>query len=204
MLSEKDFDSREELWMYWYLEELIDKRFIKKIDYHPKPFQLSEAVLHNWSKPVKNAYKVETFNLLRQCTYQADFKIVWNLRAFRKFFVILKNPEDLRKFPFIANTRKTDHENSFSVIDVKGTYSLHDRSQNFSMAQKWVFQKYGIYVQKIICVPDDKGKPRNALFPSTFTPLRFRLTDEGIKKRKINFQTRTLEGYINDHNLSHS
>lgn len=192
-----DFDSKEELWIFWYLKELQDKKYVVSFQYHPKPFLLFEPAEYKWDKHGKRSIKKMSFQLLQQCTYQADFRIIWSDLAFRYFFVRLHDQIDVRNYPFIGNASERG-QYWFSVIDVKGTYSVHDSFHKFSMSQKWVYQRYGIYVQKIIPVPDSKGKPASALFLKTFIPVRFRLTDKTGENRTINFPTRSLEGYINE------
>ena len=35
------------------------------------------------------------------------------------------------------------------IIDVKGGFNLHNNLREFSINRKWMFQKYGIYVNKV-------------------------------------------------------
>jgi hypothetical protein len=94
--------------------------------------------------------------------------------------------EDLynRNFIFIAQ-RKTN----FSVIDVNGTFAgPHNNSAvTFTLYQKWVYQKYNIYVQKII--PDN-------LFKESFTPIKYLLTDKSGRARKIDYKTISISQYL--------
>ncbi len=69
-------------------------------------------------------------------------------------------------------------------MDVKGgTGSFFGKNNNsaitFSTNQKWVYSKFGVYVQKIAITLDDKG-----LFARTFTPRQV-VIDEKYKTNRI-------------------
>jgi len=101
-------------------------------------------------------------------------------------------------YPFLSH--KSKNGLFFSVVDVKGSYSQNDAWRRFSIDQKWVYQKFGVYVNKIIPHPaiDKKGKPRpvSALFVKTFVPARFTLTDKSMQSRKIKYEFLTIDQYL--------
>lgn len=180
-----EFDSNEERYFSWYLKELLSAGIVIQWSYHPKPFILSERTVRVYNKILKTKITSKDSVILNDHQYQADFLIHWNPEWKCKIFMNIHELDGYHKdFAFIANK-----SSNFSVIDVKGSFAgLHNNSAvTFPLDQKWVWQKYGIYVQKI--VPD-------ALFKETFTPARYLLTDQSGKARKIKFQVRTINKYI--------
>ena len=200
------YDSKEEVYFTWYLEELKAHGFIKKYQYQPKPFDITEPVhAIQIIRRVKKT-RTKTVMLLRQHSYQADFLVIWEPKAKNIFFHTIDEItsgsymryDDL---PFIANINK---EEAFSVIDVKGNFSQNDAYRRFSTDQKLVFMKAKIYVQKIIPYPsiDKHGKIKtpSAIFLKTFVPTRYLLTDKTRKKRVINYPHRTIQQYVSLYN----
>jgi hypothetical protein len=182
------FDSDEEGHFASALQQLQANGYIKSWHYHPKPFILSEKVTYNYKEILKTKTNDKEGFLLHPHSYQADFLIYWNSIAEHIFFASLSNNDQVTNYPFIANGEKS----KWSVIDVKGTFAgPHNNSAiSFPLDQKWVYQKYNIYVQKIIPVK---------LFAKTFTPDAFLKTPTG-KAKKINFKVRSLKQYIDNFN----
>lgn len=121
-------------------------------------------------------YEIEPYVLFESFTYyDQQFKKKINIREhiYTPDFIIYNN----------KTTWLSDH------IETKGSFDKHNMIRLFSINQKWMMQKYGIYVQKII---------PSKLFKSTFTPKRYLLTDSGIKSRKINHEVVLLEDYIKE------
>ena len=192
-----EFTSMEEQYFQWYLDELIENGFIKKIKYQPRPFKLFEGAQVKWLEIKKTKSKEHTQNLLSGHQYQADFLIYWDKSAELMFYGGFQQVmnQSLKKFPFIANY--DEKMGIYSIIDVKGNFNQNDAWRRFSIDQKWVFLKYKIYVQKIIPVPSGKKKftPATALFMSTFMPKRFKRTDMDTKRRVIHFPNKSIEEY---------
>jgi len=180
------YESKEELWFSWYLNELTSAGFIDRCHYHPKPFELSEKVMYQYIKQLKTKVKHINRTLLKPHTYQADFVIIWNPKAYDIFFTESIGVDPM-KYPFYATPRYSLGQFR-SVVDIKGTFNRNESWTKFSVSQKWVWQKYRLYVQKIV-LPD--------IFKKTFTPDRFRYTDAKKQKRTINYKPiRTLDEYL--------
>ena len=196
-----DFASKEEEYFYWWLDELIERNIVAAFKYQPKPFILSDPVSISYQKQLKTKVKTVDISFLQDHTYQADFLFYWNPEYHGRIFIGYEDLLDchINKYPLIANF-SNQKKCYYSVVDVKGTYNQNDAWRRFSIEQKWVFQKYGIYVQKIITHPQvtKEGKmiPTTALFPNTFVPKRFLLTDKSEAKRKINYDTTSIKVYI--------
>jgi len=202
LLMENIYDSKEEQAFAWYLEELKSKGFIISYKYQPNPFRLFEKVHYQWTKHLKTKSKIELSPFLNAYSYQADFMIYWDISAEHIFYEIftLTEPLECKKddIPFLARkTSKSIH----SIVDVKGSFNQNDAYRRFSIDQKMVWDKYKIYVQKVIPYPSvsklGKIKPLGALFNQTFTPFEFLFTDIKRDRKKLRYNVRTIDEYIN-------
>ena len=177
------YDSKEEIWFSWYLDELNAAGYIDFYVYQPEPFSLFPPVKYNWIKPLKTKKKTMTTSLLRAHSYQADFKVNWNVPPSRGVFFIDNGIKG--NYPFISqycNCRP------ISYIDVKPAHDFQNMTRLFQINQKWVYQRFGVYVQKV--VPQE-------LFKMTFTPERYLFTDKNLKPRKIDFKPIGIKEFIN-------
>lgn len=158
-LQLEDFDSKEEWQFHHWLLEAEKADLIYNITYHPESYLLSEKASIWTEKKLKTKTKnIEKF-LLHPHSYQIDFKFK------------IKNK---LMFEFLQKIRiAADKE---ICIDVKGNFAGKNNSTavTFPLNQKWIYQQYGIYVQKI--VPDK-------LFKATWIPEACRLTPK--KKQPV-------------------
>jgi len=187
-MSEITFDSKEEMYFAWYLHELQEGGFILRWKYQPKPFHLADSVKYSFTVKLKTKTKVVEKSLLKPHQYQADFLIVWSDKAINVFF---QNPNDFGdplKKPFIARYVNNGLEAWQTIVDVKGTFNQNDAWRRFSIAQKWVYQKYQIYIQKVIPIK---------LFKASFTPKRYLLTDKKTKHRLFKYTPISLHQFLN-------
>ena len=192
-MNEITYASKEEEYFHWYLQELIDAGYVDRIKYQPKPFPLSEKVQFIYQKQLKTKIKSIPKTLFREHSYQADFLIGWNQKAEQIFFFDIEGGNPLKcifldpyNYPFMSYYREYNTEHR-SIVDVKGTFNQNDAWRRFSIEQKWVWQKFEMYVQKIIPIK---------LFKSTFTPQRYLLTDISNKPRKLDYKPITLDQFV--------
>jgi hypothetical protein len=185
-MEEQTYDSDEERYFVWYLNELLGVGIIKHWKYHPKPFPLSDKVQHECLEEKKTKTKHIFKFLMHPHNYQADFIIYWDPGWEGRIFMSLDGWLDLN-YPFIANMSKD--KVPFSVVDIKGTFAgKHNNSAvTFPLDQKWTYARHKIYVQKII--------PKE-IFEATFIPRKYEITNVSGKKRKIGFKVRFIEQYI--------
>ncbi len=195
----KPYDSPEELYVSWYLNELVEGGYVIKYNYQPKPWVLSERRIYRYGKNLKTKKKFIETTLLREHIYTPDFEVLWyekcygmllkNVDLFGKYvaqdrqIVNKKNPFWVNDINFLEITPSK----LYSTWEIKPLFDRNNMTRLFTINQKWVYDKYGVYVQKII--------PQK-LFKDTFTPQRYLLTDSGKQKRKLNFAPKTLEEYI--------
>lgn len=175
------YDSAEELHFSWFLDELQQSGFIKRWVYQPKPFPLTPQVDYEFIKHLKTKDKTIRKLFLRSHNYQADFLIVWD-KCSKGIFFDTKDDSDVMTFPFIIDKKKYR-----SIIDVKGGFNRNNTWRIFSIEQKWVWQKFQVYVQKII--------PKE-LFKKTFTPQRYLFTDKNGQRRKFNYTPISIYQFI--------
>ena len=201
----KPYDSPEELYVSWYLDELVEAGYVLKYDYQPTPYRLSPRGTYIWGKELKTKTKRTESTLLHEHIYTPDFKITWDgiarsifVKNVDMFWRTIATPSDAyvcKETPFwVRNTSFMD--GSFleslqplfeSILEVKPLFDRNNMTRLFTINQKWVYDKYGVYVQKII--------PQK-LFKDTFTPMKYLLTDSGKQKRKLIFAPKTLEEYV--------
>ena len=195
-----EFESREEQYFRWYLDELSEAGLIRSVKYQPAAFKLFNGAQHEWVERLKTKTKEHVSNLLSGHQYQADFIIWWNREAEGILFADITKSQkrNIKQFPFIANVQKGGKP--YSVVDVKGNYDQNDSIRRFFVDQKWVWQNFGVYVQKAVCAPrkakNGSWTPANSLFLTTFVPDRYLLTDSGIKDRKISFPYKRFKEFI--------
>jgi len=175
------YDSKEEIWFAWYLDELNAAGYIDFYRYQPSLFELSDSVKYPVDIQLKTKIKTVYKTLLQPHSYQCDFKIVWSAAAKNVFFTANGNKKD---FPFIA--RDVLDLEFRSHVDIKPAHDLYNMTREFIINQKWVYQVHGVYVQKIVPAK---------LFKSTFTPERYYFTDKSLKPRKLAFQPVCLKAF---------
>jgi len=178
------FKSTHELWFYWYCLELKEQGYADKIRFKEKQYVLSDHVI---IKILDSKFKKKSKVLLNPKTYSDDFAIAWNPKARDIFYQTLESFPRSINLPFIANLDLISHSQPISLIDVKNPFNKDNVKRMFKEHQKWVYEKYNLYIQDIDIID---------LMAYTFTPRRFLLTDSKKNYRKINHVNRTLENYV--------
>lgn len=118
------YDSQEEIDFVIFLEEAKKYKLIKKYIYQPPSYELSpKAVYYDINGKKKT---------LRAHNYTADFLIYPN-----SLFNELNHG-------LIPNKDKT------FLIDVKGTFNKNGGDRILPIHQKWMFDKYKLFVNKVI------------------------------------------------------
>lgn len=156
-------DSTEEKEFYVWCEEAVDHGVISGFVYHPCTFELSKPEKY----PGFNAKgKPAMRSLVAKHGYTPDFLL-----------------EGVEKLPLEKRYR-----NSGSVyIDTKGTFQKNGGGTVFSIDQKWVYQKYGIYVHKVI--PEE-------FFRQTWVPEEAKWTPKRTKIQKKYAGVGNVQDYL--------
>jgi hypothetical protein len=183
--DDKIYDSKEEIYFFWYLTELYNNGFIFQINYQPQTFTLADKQEYYWTQVLKTKTKQMLATILQGHDYTPDFLIIWSSRAQG----ILYNKSDdifnFRKNVFVG--KKYTYSQDVSFIEVKAEFGKYNSFRWFTINQKWVYQKFGIYIQMV--------KPIS-LFKKTFTPERFLFTDGGKQPRKLKYKPTLLEEFL--------
>jgi len=139
------FDSKEEVEFYMWCKEAKLQGFIREFLYQPEPFILSGKVTREVTKTVGKKTKQVERHLLHPHTYRPDF-IIRASSQFHDFTHGLTDSCEPRMF----------------YIDIKGAYEpVESKAALFSINQKWVYSKFGVYVNKVV--------PKH-FFAKTFAP----------------------------------
>lgn len=174
------YDSNEELYFDWWVDELIEIGLVEKRIYHPKTFELSEPLKEPNGKMI-----------IGGCSYTCDFllklntkhKKIWKI-FYPTFFGI---PKINLKYPIYYQsicTKKEDEAQSFSWIEIKPEIrnekghivDPHNIIAMNAIKRKWVLQFDGVFVQMI--------KPVE-LFRNTFYPINYL----ALKRKTTGFKT---------------
>ena len=142
------FDSQEELEFNEWLREARSLDLVATFIHHPPAFKLSPRVSYPALKQLKTKVKeVEAF-LFHPHEYTPDFEVVLTGKGIR-----LLQDKGLLIWPpprVMQGARPLGLDSDHMFIDVKGGFSRFHDDKPFSINQKWVFDKYGIYVYKVI------------------------------------------------------
>lgn len=127
-------DSQEECDFINWCSEAAQLNIIIDYEYQPASFLLFESTTYINIDNKKRS-------LLLKHEYSPDFIITFNPNKSR----VLSNA-----FKLSIDKLSLDTVNVY--LDVKGTFQRNGSGRAFSINQKWVYQKYNIYVQKIVPV----------------------------------------------------
>ena len=184
-------DSPEELWASWWLDEVFEAGYIASFQHHPEPFLLSPAFSYKYDKHLKTRTKELESNLLSPHIYSPDYKISWHKNARGIFWNAISDRVQLKNIPFVAQETEDGNNNYYSIVEIKAGFSKFHAGREFSINQKWMLQRFGVYVNKTII------SNKTGLFKDTFCPGKYLLTDKAKKNRTLHFEPRTLEEFIN-------
>lgn len=204
------YASNEEKFFHLYVTELLDGGWLKSATYQPDSFVLTEAVLASMMIEKKNCSDIKDIKLMNGHSYTADWKLVWNKKADGVFYWLGMGVYKQGAYPFSKpradyfvpfKAEVDEHGNAFSIIDVKGEATGRNNSSaiTFPLNQKMLYDKEGLFVQKVVVSLSDKG-----LFARTFTPIDV-ITQEVYKRdckfgkkgeTKLKYQPRLLQHWI--------
>lgn len=156
--------------------------------YEPSTFTLSETKWYPILRQLKTKTKVDKLSLMDEHKYTPDFLIEWNEEYLNKFFRLINDETCARKCPFFASRGKKNNK-PYTFIETKGIFDANNMTRAFRLSQKWLYDKYDLYVQLCI-IPD--------MFQKVFTPQRYLLTYKTMKPRTLpkNYKLLTLNEYL--------
>jgi len=166
-----EYDSQEEIEIAMWIEEGVEAGLIMpKVIYQPEAYELSPKQTKTVLKQLKTKSKQVEKHLLHPHKYTADFH----------FRIALEGLKLMHIF-----TGSIDAYNV--IVDVKGAFNQHGGDREFSINQKWTYEKYGVFVNKVI--PEK-------LFKSTWCPQGARLTSKTRQIKKKYAKCKTIEEFL--------
>jgi hypothetical protein len=176
LLSGGKYRSWEELYMSWWLDELIQAGYVESYSYEKRTLVLMSEVKVPWFEQKKTGVKEKLHHLFHESTYTPDFGINWTPKAEGIFIP----GRSCNKRPYFIGA-EFDGLGASCLIDVKGDHAMGASKGNFSQfsfpyKQKMAYQNLKIYVQKVVPVK---------LFRDTFIPTRYFKTDGGKQTRNL-------------------
>ena len=198
-------DSFEELYIYWFFQELQKKGYVHSIE-RSASFTLSLPLVVEYDETVilktksKIVHKKQT--LLKEKIYTPDFTVKWTEKGVNEFVHCLIRQDTLkldlsRKVEklfigeFLEWQREGDKNIWVSYIEVKSDFfDPQNMERIFKNNQAVVWDRFKIFVNLV--------HPQE-LFFNSFFPAKYLITNKSGKKRKINgdLPILTLEQYLN-------
>ena len=129
-----EVDSQEEKEFVQWLNKAVKLDLVADFEYQPKSIQLSPSVKYKEYKTGK--MKV----LFREHVYTADFILYVDPK---------KNPDLVDELKIDDPLKKRGNLEAF-YIDIKGGFMSNGSDRSFPMNQKWVYEKYRIYIHKLV------------------------------------------------------
>lgn len=166
-----EFDSKEEIYFYWWLKELEEIGVITNIK-KANTIRLEEPLI---------SCKHE---LLPAIDYTADyyFEVIKDSDYFQDFNYITISPKARKKKALIYQIEKSTGK-KVCIVEVKADFDNRDKTREVNIKRKWIYSRFNIFVE-LVKVPK--------IFEQTFLPKRFLQTDMGTLNRKINFTYQLL------------
>lgn len=187
------FDSNDELYFQYWLEELSKTKLITNIESVIQSIQLSEEVKLEYLENKKK----KTITLIKAKYYTPDF--IFKCDDSLTVDVITENETKQLTPLFIAS-------NGIVYVDIKGAYTKHyGSSMTFPDRQAMVYMNHNIYVNKIIV--HDNIENSKCLFARTFVPKKVQsLLEYKIKSKKgtskIKYKFLNCQEWINSIQLN--
>jgi len=190
-MNEEEFQSDEERYFSWYLEELKALGYIKEIIHQPKAYPLSSQLNVDYFEPYKKKEggKLVSEEILPPHVYTPDVKVIWDDSAIGLFATPLLSQARKKKnrsFQTIICQQEFKWEESnwkkdpyYSIIEVKPSFDQNNMTRLAKINIKWVWEKHGDFVN--IIIPEQH-------FHKTFTPQKFLLTNKSGQPRKIKYK----------------
>jgi len=142
MMKKDDFDSWDEYQFYLWILDAKELGLVKHAKFYPTPFLLSDTESYIKETQLKTKVRHDTKRLLAAHEYTADVVI-----EFSDLFRTL--------FPGYEIHQSNENAGTFTAwFDVKpgvnAKYLKFTSSITFPLNQKWVYQKHGIFINKVM------------------------------------------------------
>ncbi len=182
------FDSKGEVYISFWLDELKDDGYIKEWTSQPSPFILTKKITRDIEKQLKTKTKIIKESVMQGMIYTADFEIIWTEKAINSNLLcdFYEKNKKIKNQLFSFNN-KSYIEAKPDQINLKKTFDPNGMVRSVRSKIKQVFDKHNIVVELVF---------HNNLFFNTFTPTRYLMKDKITGTRTIGYETRTLKEFI--------
>jgi hypothetical protein len=119
------FDSDEEEFFNFWCKEALENDIIEWFKYSQETFLLSEPKFNHYSK-----------SLLQKHVYTDDFQLCIDYNS--------------RYEKIMNKIFKETGIRGYKYIDIKGVFNKHGGDREFSINRKWVMEKHGKFINKIV------------------------------------------------------
>jgi len=200
-----------ELYFEWWLNELRDHGYIFGYNREAKTLPLFPNYVAKRVRYFKNKEPMqEEFNFMHGRHYNYDYDINWTEKSRGIFYqsANFSNHDNVNVFThnirdvfFVASEYNHILGCDVSLVDVKppshgGSGRKNDSYITFPLKQQILLWLHGTYVNKVVPFPIKGSGKTISLFPNTFTPRRFLITDGARQARKISFHVKMLDEYV--------
>lgn len=193
----------QEDWFDLWCEDAIKLGYIKKVvkTEDLAPYILAEKVkAYRTVVDKKGRITQKEYTLMEGSEYTPDRLIWWTDKSEGIFFYDRKEPP-VGELPFFW--AECAFDGYFSQLEVKsppGSGNRNSSDASFRVKQKWVWQKFDKYIQKVVNLPvKDRATPGIYLWLNTYTPTRYFMSDGLTTRRTISKnvkQTRTIMEFV--------
>ena len=137
-----NFDSSEEFEFHMWCNDALKLGLLSTVLYHPEPFVLSAKVEIDKEVKLKTKTKTVKAFLMHPHEYTPDFMLEITAKGERFLYDRrLTSRGCLSNYPGPSLRM---------YVDVKGGFSLYHDDKPFAMNQKWVYDKYKVYIHKVV------------------------------------------------------
>lgn len=175
-----EFDSWEEIHVYWHLMELYNAGYVYKIFREPQTYELLAPLYID--RRLKGKSSTSRVELMPGTKYTPDFGVIWTASAPTCIH------QDINKV-IEGSTKAVPYysADNVSIIEVKGDFDKHGGTREFEVKRKLMWDKHQAYVNLVRPIQ---------LYKKSFTPDRYLYTDKLGILRTIHHETRTLDAYV--------
>lgn len=150
------FDSDEELDFHYFLKDCALYGLVEDIVYQPEQYELtSKATRQIWKTFKSKPPEPRSRHMFHPHVYTADWSIVWTSKFFEVFphaplLLVDATDRQSREILDLQFCTKQGIFRGWGIVDVKGAYNAHGGDRLFPVHQKWMWDKFGIPLTKII------------------------------------------------------
>lgn len=177
------YDSLEELAFLQWASELQRAGYIKSIE-RAESMLLCGPMYIDYAQQLVTKSKPMSQTVLHGHSYTPEFKIIWDKKALDRIVSIIGEKKKFDKI--LLGSWENSTEDFVTIVEIKPLWDQNNMERLFRVNQKWMWDKYQIFVNLIKC-PE--------LFAKTFTPGEYLTTKSG-KSRLIRWKVKSMYSFL--------